>query len=320
MVNANTCSTPFSSQHPLRWVKQQFANGLPSMGLEQRQAEARLLVEAAFNLGYTQLLQLPDSTFGATIYCSAWEQLQTMVAQRIECRMPIQYVLGEAWFLGRAFTVSKAVLIPRPETELLVEAALACFPLQPVTAPFYWADVGTGSGCIAISMALALQKQFPASTVYRGFATDISEEALAVAVQNAKRYGLDETAITVCLADVLNPVSASSSPLPQFHLIVSNPPYISPLLAPTLLPEVLKHEPTTALFSDDNGFALVRKLLQQAVRCLTPSGYLLLEVGSGMAATIANWQFTQTYFDVCRVWQDYAGHERFLTLRRKDDN
>lgn len=316
----NICSIPLPHPHPLAWVKQQFAKGLLMLSVEQRHAEARLLVEAVFNLTYTQLLQLPSSEFGADKYRFQWEQLQRMVVQRVEHRIPTQYLLGEAWFLGRAFTVSKAVLIPRPETELLVEATLACFPQTPPTTPFYWADVGTGSGCIAVSMALALQKQFPASMVYRGFATDISQDALGVAVQNIKRYGLDETTITVCLADVLNP-TASATPLPQlFNVIVSNPPYISPLLAPTLLPEVLKYEPTTALFSDDNGFALVRKLLQQAVGRLTPAGYLLLEVGSGMAGTIANWQLTQTYFDVCRVWQDYAGHERFLTLRRKDDD
>jgi release factor glutamine methyltransferase len=107
--------------------------------------------------------------------------------------------------------------------------------------------------------------------------------------------------------------------VPPLDLIVSNPPYISPLLAPTLLPEVLKHEPTNALFSDDNGFAIVKQLLQQAVQRLKPSGYLLLEVGSGMASTIAQWQLTQTYFEVCRILQDYAGHERFLTLRRCTD-
>jgi release factor glutamine methyltransferase len=302
--------------HPLDFIKQRLASGLPSLSVEQRQAETRLLAEAVFDMPYSALLTKPTDFFATENFQSAWATLQTLLASRIETRTPVQYLLGEAWFLGRPFQVSPAVLIPRPETELLVEQALALIKPSAQTV-FRWADVGTGSGCIAISVALALQEQHP-KIPCQGVATDNSADALAVAKRNAEKFNLTKAAINFILADVLEAVSPDEQSPQSFDLIISNPPYISPILAPTLSAEVLHHEPASALFAADDGFEMIRRLIQQAAMALKPDGFLLIEVGSGMAKTVAGWVLVQSHFTVLSVWHDYAGHERFLTLQLKE--
>ena len=303
--------------HPLDVAKQTLAEKLPALSVEQRQAEVRLLVEAVFQLPYSTLLTKSADFFTTEAFQPAWQQLHTLLEDRTIHRTPLQYLLKQAWFLGRPFFVSPAVLIPRPETELLVEAALGLItPSAKAETPFRWADVGTGSGCLAISLALALQEQYP-SVQFTGVATDISPEALQVAQHNADELKVASQAISFLLADVLTPLDTSEKPPVGLDLILSNPPYINPILAPTLAPEVLKHEPAGALFSGDCGFEVVRKLIVQASIALKPDGFLLIEVGSGMAKTVADWAVTQASFTVLSVWSDDAGHERFLTLQRK---
>lgn len=308
-----------SVSHPLDLIKQTLANGLPSLSVEQRQAEARLLAESVFNLPYSALLTKPADFFATESFQSAWTNLHTLLEARINNRVPLQYLLGEAWFLGRPFSVSPAVLIPRPETELLVEKGLELIA-QSTEAPrnnlLRWADVGTGSGCIAISLALALQEQHP-NVPFQGTATDNSAQALAVASSNAEKFNLTTEALNFVLADVLEPISPDEKVLQSFDLIISNPPYISPTLASTLAEEVRNHEPASALFAEDDGFKVVERLIEQAVGALNPDGFLLMEVGSGMAKIVAGWEFVQSHFTVLSVWSDYAGHERFLTLQRK---
>ncbi len=312
-----------TSSHPLDFIKQTLARGIPSLCVEQRQAESRLLAEALFEMPYSALLTKPADFFTALRFQPAWAKLHTVLEARITQRTPLQYLLGEAWFLGRAFSVSPAVLIPRPETELLVEAALALIKERPQTTrntPFCWVDVGTGSGCMAISLALALQEQYPTSP-FNGVATDNSADALAVAITNAKKFNLTTESITFVLADVLQPISTERgshhTAIAGLDLMMSNPPYINPTLAPTLSAEVLQHEPASALFAEQEGFEVVERLIQQAVGALKANGFLLIEVGSGMAKTVAAWDFVQANFTLLSVWSDYAGHERFLTLQRK---
>ncbi|MCS6267873.1 MAG: peptide chain release factor N(5)-glutamine methyltransferase [Vampirovibrio sp.] len=305
--------------HPLDLIKHTLASGLPSLSVEQRQAEARLLGESVFKLPYSALLSKPADFFATERFQSAWANLHSLLEDRINNRVPLQYLLGEAWFLGRPFSVSPAVLIPRPETELLVEKGLELIKSSTETAmntPFRWADVGTGSGCIAISLALALQEQYP-NLPFQGVATDNSANALAVASSNAEKFNLTTEAIHFALADVLEPVSSDEKSPQSLDLIISNPPYISPALAITLSAEVLHHEPASALFAENEGFEVVERLIEQAVVALNPDGFLLMEVGSGMAKTVAGWKLTQSNFAVLSVWSDYSGHERFLTLQRK---
>jgi release factor glutamine methyltransferase len=181
--------------------------------------------------------------------------------------VPLQYIVGRQEFYGRYFAVSPAVLIPRPETEYIVEAVLEftdrdnrrCEPLRIL-------DVGTGSGCIAITAAL----EIPGTKV---FATDISEEALRVASRNASRLHAD---VQFACMDVLDGISG------KFDFIVSNPPYVRRDEMSRLQREVREHEPHVALFSPEDELAIYRRLIECAERLLTPGGCLIMEVGLAM--------------------------------------
>lgn len=188
--------------------------------------------------------------------------------ERRLAREPIAYIRGVQEFWGREFLVSPAVLIPRPETELLVEAALAVLAAQPGAIVV---DVGTGSGCIAITLAL----EAPHAAIY---AVDISEDALALARSNAARFG----ASRICF---LEGRYLASSPRPV-DLIVSNPPYVAQRDAPALAPEVRDYEPHVALFGGDDGWRDIRILLAEASAALAPGGRLLMEIGYGQVDAI----------------------------------
>jgi release factor glutamine methyltransferase len=178
--------------------------------------------------------------------------------------VPLQYIVGKQEFWGRYFTVNPSVLIPRPETEYIVEAVLENRQKElPSTAVL---DVGTGSGCIAVTLAL----EIPGALVC---AADISEAALRVARQNAA--DLSATVNFVCM-DVVDAVSG------RFHFIVSNPPYVRRDDIPRLQREVREHEPHVALFSTEDELAIYRRLVTGAGQMLSPGGYLIMEVGRGM--------------------------------------
>jgi release factor glutamine methyltransferase len=185
-----------------------------------------------------------------------------------ELRRPVAYITGERWFYGRPFKINRAVLIPRPETELLVDFALT-------VAPKTVADIGTGSGNIAVSIAAEL----PQANVA---AVDISTLALLLAKKNALRHGVSNR-VEFFEGDLLSPVAGQ-----RFDLIVSNPPYIIPADVPTLMPEVSRYEPELALShgAGDDGMAVHRRLVEGARWLLNPSGWLGLEVGAGQAQAV----------------------------------
>jgi release factor glutamine methyltransferase len=177
-------------------------------------------------------------------------------------REPVAYILGEREFWGRAFEVGPDVLIPRPETELILEEALELFPTG--HAPGVIVDAGTGSGCLAVSLAL----EFEHAQV---IATDISESAIAVARRNAARHGAGR--IEFRAGDLLEPV------IEPVDLIVSNPPYVASGDAPGMMPEIREHEPHVALFGGVDGLSLFGKLFPSAATRLRPGGRLIVEVG-----------------------------------------
>jgi release factor glutamine methyltransferase len=179
--------------------------------------------------------------------------------------VPLQYIVGRQEFYGRYFHVDPAVLIPRPETEYIVEAVLGSRMQSPQPASII--DVGTGSGCIAITLAL----EIPEATV---FAADISEEALRVAKENAT--ALRANVGFVCM-DVLDGIQGG-----RFDFIVSNPPYVRRDEITYLQREVREHEPHVALFSPEDELAIYRRLVSGAEAMLNPGGYLVLEVGLAM--------------------------------------
>jgi release factor glutamine methyltransferase len=190
-----------------------------------------------------------------------------MVSERAK-RRPIQHLTGTQAFWRYSFKVTPAVLIPRPETELVVEAVLAV--IHDIEHPLI-VDVGTGSGCIALSLAL----DRPDATVH---AVDISAGALGVAHENAFRLGTN-LAVKFHLGDLLGPLADLDG---QTDVVVSNPPYVDARNAGTLPAEVRDYEPALALFAPDEPFSLYRRLAPEAVKLLKPNGALVVEVGLGM--------------------------------------
>lgn len=194
-----------------------------------------------------------------------------LVAERAR-RRPLQHLTETQAFWRHEFRVTPDVLIPRPETELLVEASLQALAgtARPVIV-----DVGTGSGCIALSLAA----ERPDSIVH---AIDISPAALAVARENARRLGLDDR-VSFHQGDFLTPAPVAPG---TAHLIVSNPPYVDLAEIPRLAPEVRDHEPRQALVPPDDRYGAYRRIAPQALPLLAPGGALILEVGHGMAGEV----------------------------------
>jgi release factor glutamine methyltransferase len=196
---------------------------------------------------------------------------QRLIERRLTCE-PMQYILGTQEFYGLSLRVTPAVLIPRPETESLVEAVLARLPQD---RPLRIVDVGTGSGAIA----LALAQHLPLAQVT---ALDLFPDALKVAFENAEYHGLTE-AIRFVESDLLEAVAGQ----PAFDAIVSNPPYIALSDAPTLHPQVVNHEPHAALFGGETGLEVYRRLIPAARAMLKPGGLLALEIGYEQREVIA---------------------------------
>ena len=184
------------------------------------------------------------------------------------------YLYGGKEFYGRMFEVTSAVLIPRPETEIIIEAALQRFPDD--RAVLQIADIGTGSGCLAITLA----KERPAARV---LATDISKAGFLVAQQNANRYGVEDR-IVFALGDLLAEGSQTTSN--RFDLIVSNPPYVPDGDRATLQPEVRDYEPAEALFAGPDGLDVIRRMIPAAAARLKTGGSLIFEIGVGQGAAV----------------------------------
>ena len=244
---------------------------LTAAGIDTPRFDAQLLLAWTLKVSRTDLAREPERVLTGReriIYEKA-------VALRTE-RRPLPYITGEAWFYGRPFKINRAVLIPRPETEDLVTAALEhCAGLSVPRL----ADIGTGSGCLAVTLALE-------RTDAQVWATDLSLDALTLARKNVVRHGLGER-VTLARGDLL----VALPPEMRFDLIVSNPPYLSQAEVPTLQPEVRDYEPLLALSGDGDaagpdGTALHRRLLRDAPAHLQPNGWLLLEVGQGQAEIV----------------------------------
>ncbi len=192
-----------------------------------------------------------------------------LVARRA-AREPLPYITGERDFWDMTFEVSPAVLIPRPETELIVEAALELFPST--TDPLVFVDACTGSGIVAIALA----RERPNARV---IATDISADALAVARRNGERLGVGARVEFVC-GDLLDPIVG------PVDLITCNPPYVAEVSRPGLQPEVRDYEPSVALYGGRDGLHLVARTVAEAAPRLRAGGYLIFEFGFGQDVEI----------------------------------
>ncbi|HXP35187.1 MAG TPA: peptide chain release factor N(5)-glutamine methyltransferase [Chthoniobacterales bacterium] len=220
--------------------------------------------------------------------------LRDLVKRRAQGE-PLQHLLGTVEFCGHTFAIDKRAMVPRPETEQLVELLKAETGKR---KPERILDVGTGSGVIALSLA----KQFPEADVV---AVDISDDALALARENAVRLGLER--VRFQKSDLLESLSE------RFDLIVANLPYISMQDRHLLAREVL-HDPGVALFGGSSGDELVRKLIEETPSHLEPGGLLALEIGLGQAEGLSDVLRQKNYHDI-ESKRDYSGITRFLLAR-----
>jgi release factor glutamine methyltransferase len=257
--------------------------------------DAELLLMHTLRLTKADLLTCPERELTER----QSNHYQAAIARRA-LHEPIQHITGTQEFYGRSFIVNRLVLIPRPETEHLVEAALAIRPAPSRIRPLRILDIGTGSGILAITLALEL----PHATVT---ATDISAAALAVAQQNAQALGVVDR-IRFAVSDLFAALDGQC-----FDCIVSNPPYVS--TSEALEPQVRDYEPATALFAGEDGLTIYRRLIPQAFSHLEPGGTLLLEIGHGQREALHR-LLAQSRFENIRFIDDLQGIPRVAIAQK----
>jgi len=227
-------------------------------------------------------------------------RLRELVEQR-SARVPLQHLLGSSEFRGRRFTVDRRALIPRPETELLVEACLAELPGEQQASTL---ELGTGSGVIALS----LLAERPA---LRLVAVELSAEAAALARENAARLGLSDR-LDLREGDLFAPLR----PGERFDLIVSNPPYVASEVIATLEPEVRDHDPRLALDGGTEGLEIIRRIVDQAKAWTVPGGLLALEIGDDQGVAVKA-LLERAGFEDIQIKKDYAELDRLALVRTK---
>jgi release factor glutamine methyltransferase len=259
--------TPLEPGTSVGAARRLLARAFAAQGLEAAPLEARLLVGHALRLDPAGLI----AADAAPLTAADCARIAALARRRLK-REPVSRILGEKEFFGLTFALSPDVLVPRPETEILVEMALQA--LGPARRQeLRIADLGTGSGAILLSV---LHARPDAS----GVGTDRSEAALRVAQRNAARLNLADRA-TFLACDF------ASALKPPFNLVVSNPPYVVRMDVPTLEPEVRDHDPHLALDGGPDGLAAYRHIAADAFRLLVPGGHLLVELGVGQAGAVA---------------------------------
>jgi release factor glutamine methyltransferase len=263
---------------------------LAAAAFQPQRREASLLLARVLEWSEARVLAHPEVTLDG----AATRRFADLLERRLSGE-PVAYLFGEREFYGRTFHVDRRVLIPRPESEHLIERALA---LDLPAAPRIL-DLGTGSGCLAVTLALEL----PQAHVV---ATDLSPAALAVARGNARRLAAPVAFAAADLATALR--------LERFDLVVANPPYVGREEAPELSPEVVEHEPHLALFAADRGLAVIRRLLSE-LGGLPPAARLLLEIGHRQAEAL-RCEAAGSAFDLEEIGLDLAGRSRIAALLR----
>jgi release factor glutamine methyltransferase len=283
-------SEPWTIRKVLDWTTKDFA----ARGLDSPRLDAELLVGQALRIGRVQIYldldrPLANEELGA---------IRELVGRRRK-REPVAQILGRRDFHGRTFEVTKDVLVPRPDTEILVERALAHLPAG---EPRRVVDLCTGTGCVGISLALAR----PELAVVL---TDVSEAALAVARRNADALGVGARVATR-LGDLFDAVSGEA----PYDVIVANPPYIPSGDIATLSPEVAVHEPRLALDGGVDGLDFYRRLAREAPTRLADEGAVLVEVGIGQARDVEALFVAQGAVD-SKISGDYGGVDRVVEAR-----
>ena len=265
------------------------AQHMQQLGIEQSRLDAELLLADVLGINRLELYM----QFDRPITEAELEKFRGYVRRRLK-REPVQYIVGQAAFRKMVLQVDRRVLIPRPETEQLVEQVIQWARARDVSSAL---DIGTGSGAIALSLATEAS--------LRVVATDVSRDALALAQSNAERL---TARVEFRCGATWSPIAADE----RFDIIVSNPPYIGEVERESLAPEVREWEPSNALFSGAAGLDVIGEIVRGAPRHLKAGGLLALEIGAAQASQVmALIESTKSYTDA-RVAQDLAGRDRIV--------
>jgi len=268
--------------------------------IDGARADARTLLSHTLQRDHAFLIAHSDEEIAPA---TALALFRTRVARRAKGE-PVQYITGRQEFYGLDFEVTPSVLIPRPETELLVETALEL--LRGMNAPPLICDVGTGSGCIPVTLLVERQDA-------HAVGLDISPQALEVAARNAARHAVSER-LTLLASDCFDALDSS---VPPFTLITSNPPYINEADFPHLQREVREHEPRLALTPGGDGLSVIRRLIREAPRFLDAGGHLLCEIGYDQHEAVAS-LVDQNVWTMLDTRKDLQGIPRTIVLRRRN--
>jgi len=296
MTDPAATNDVWTVQRILQWT----TGFLSERGVESARLEAELLLAHArecqrINL-YTDLnVPLTDDERS---------RMRGYVKRR-SLREPLAYITGSREFYGRDFSVGPGVLIPRPETETLIDV---CLELIPENTRADICEVGFGSGCICTTLARQRSE-------LQVFATDVSPEAMTFASQNTQEHDVADR-VTLLAGDGFAPLADAG--VPQLHGIVSNPPYVRNDELSGLEPEVAKHEPSLALVSGADGLDLIRRLIPEAAPLLHPGGWMALELDPAQAATVAA-LFGDSGFENVKIHPDLNGQDRIVSACRPMD-
>ena len=274
----------------VRQLLEEAVPGLRESGVDTPILDAEVLLAHALRVSRTALLAHPEREPPPKVTA----QFSEWITRRI-AREPLAYIIGEREFQGLTFEVGPCALIPRQETEVLVDIAVES--LLGVTSPLV-ADIGLGTGCVAIAIAHTI----PGALVY---GTEFSKEALELAVRNSRKLGVAER-VRFMEGDLLGPLSGI-----QVHIIVSNPPYIPTVELGCLQPEVARYEPREALDGGPDGLNVIRRLASESWEYLLPGGSLAVEVGAGQSRAVAE-LFREHGFSDVRFAEDLSGIERVV--------
>lgn len=274
-------------------LRRELTTRFAAAGIESAGVEADILISELAELNRAELFLCGDTEIPAGL-----ESRIRALGRRRANREPLQYLLGYAYFMNIRLNVSPEVLIPRPETECLVEWVMEQLPERGCVL-----DLGTGSGAIALSLA----HERPDAAVT---AVDVSRDALAIALHNAAQLKL--SSVRFLESDLFGALSGET-----FDLIAANLPYVTNEEFAELEPEVRVHEPRLALTASDSGFALIRRTVEAAPSHLVPGGRIIFELSPAQIPRLAGELARTGAFDEIASMPDYTRRERFVTARRK---
>lgn len=311
MVRQNRLKNGQTIAEALRWAREYLSH----LDVPEPYMEGEYLLTHVLGCQRKDLLIHPER-----VLTSGEMKRFSGVIERRGRREPPQYILGEVEFRGLLFKVNREVLIPRPETELLVEEAVnsICSGIKDVTV----LDLCTGSGCIAICIAREIKSPRPPFSKggveegigerggLRVYAVDISQGAIAIARKNAERHGVEEKIIFFVgdLFRAIEPLGLEG----KIDLIVSNPPYVSKEAMERLQPEIKGYEPVLALYGGEDGLDFYRRIIREAPRYLKQQGGLIMEIGFNQAGHVRNLFEKEEVFPGIEVKRDSAGIERII--------